>query len=174
MTLFSGFETSFSIYTNQKFGFNESENNLLFFIIGIAAFFIQGSFTKISIKSINNAIVIALFCIGLGLTLTNILQPKLPSLSALIFLLFGMAILNTHLPAELSNLSKNKGFILGTYESIGGIARIIGPLVIFTTIYKNLTSIYLFMGSVAFTTLIIFLIIQYLFNVTINKIKRLN
>ena len=149
MTLFSGFETSFSIYTNQKFGFNESENSLLFFIIGIAAFFIQGSFTKISIKSINNAIVIALFCIGLGLTLTNILQPKLPSLSALIFLLFGMAILNTHLPAELSNLSKNKGFILGTYESIGGIARIIGPLVIFTTIYKNLTIIYLIMGSIA-------------------------
>ena len=168
MTLFSGFETSFSIYTNQKFGFNESENSLLFFIIGIAAFFIQGSFTKISIKSINNAIVIALFCIGLGLTLTNVLQPKLPSLGALIFLLFGMAILNTHLPAELSNLSKNKGFILGTYESIGGIARIIGPLVIFTTIYKNLTIIYLIMGSVAFTTLIIFLIIQYLFKVTMK------
>ena len=53
MIIFSGFETSFSVYTEYKFNFNESNNSILFFLIGIVAFIIQGSFTKIAIKPID-------------------------------------------------------------------------------------------------------------------------
>ena len=169
MIIFSGFETSFSIYTEQKFGFNESNNSLLFFIIGIAAFVIQGSFTKISIQPINKAISIGLACIGVGLIGTNIISHLIPSLLMLTFLLFGMAILNTHLPAELSTTTINKGFILGIYESIGSIARIIGPLIIFTTLFHQLHIIYIILGGTSLLTLIIFQLIKH-----INKDKNFN
>ena len=162
MIIFSGFETSFSLYTENKFGFNESKNSTLFFLIGMAAFFIQGSFTKLSIRPINKAISVALICIGTGLISTNIIQSMVPSLAMLILLLFGISILNTHLPAELSTLSDHKGFILGIYESIGSIARIIGPLIVFSSLFNYLDIIYIVLGSVAIGTLLMNQVIRYL------------
>ena len=155
MIIFSGFETSFSVYTEYKFGFNESKNSMLFFIIGIAAFFIQGSFTKLSIKPIDKAIKIALLSIGIGLIFTNLIESIIPSLFMLLFLLFGISILNTHLPAELSTTNKNKGFILGVYESIGSIARIIGPIIIFSSLFHHLNLIYIVLGATALVILIL-------------------
>lgn len=160
MIIFSGFETSFSIYTEYKFGFNESNNSTLFFLIGIAAFVIQGSFTKLSIQPINKAIKISLISIGIGLISTNLIQAMVPSLLMLVFLLFGISILNTHIPAELSTLTNSKGFILGIYESIGSIARIIGPLIIFSSLFNYMDMIYIVLGSVAIFTLVINQIIQ--------------
>ena len=127
---------------------------MLFFIIGIAAFFIQGSFTKLSIKPIDKAIKIALLSIGIGLIFTNLIESIIPSLFMLLFLLFGISILNTHLPAELSTTNKNKGFILGVYESIGSIARIIGPIIIFSSLFHHLNLIYIVLGATALIILI--------------------
>tara|TARA_A100001015_G_scaffold319074_1_gene440877 strand:+ start:871 stop:2001 length:1131 start_codon:yes stop_codon:yes gene_type:complete len=154
MIVFSGFETSFSIYTESKFGFNESNNSMLFFVIGIVAFIIQGSFTKFEIKPINKAISIAFICIGFSLIGSNLLESLIPSLAVLMFLLFGIAIINTHLPAELSKISPNKGFILGLYESVGSIARIIGPLIIFTSLFNYIDILYIILGSITIAFLI--------------------
>lgn len=162
MIIFSGFETSFSIYTENKFGFNESQNSALFFLIGIAAFFIQGSLTKLSIHPIDKAINVALICIGIGLISANMIQTMVPSLAMLVLLLFGISVLNTHLPAELSTLSDGRGFILGIYESIGSIGRIIGPLVIFSSLFNYLNSIYVVLGSVAIGLFILNQVVRYL------------
>ncbi len=156
MMIFSGFETSFSVYTEYKFNFNESNNSILFFLIGIIAFVVQGSFTKIAIKPIDKAISIALLAIGISLIMTNTIQSLVPSLMVLTLLLFGIAILNTHLPAELSGMMENKGFILGLYESVGSIARILGPLIIFTSLFKQLNLIYVYLGSFSLTLLVIY------------------
>jgi len=169
MIIFSGFETSFSVYTEHKFGFNESQNSLMFFMIGIAAFIIQGSFTKISISPIQKAITIGLGAIGVGLILTNIIKAPIPSLASLCFLLFGISILNTHLPAELSSLSKQKGLILGTYESVSSMARILGPLLIFTTLFKKLSIIYVVLGVFALISCVIFLFIQYMLDQNMSE-----
>ena len=160
MIIFSGFETSFSVYTEYKFNFNESNNSILFFLIGIVAFIIQGSFTKIAIKPIDKAISIALLSIGISLIMTNTIQALFPSLFVLALLLFGISILNTHLPAELSGMMENKGFILGLYESVGSIARILGPLIIFTSLFKQLNQIYIILGTFALLLFIVHLIFK--------------
>ena len=147
MMIFSGFETSFSIFTESKFNFNTKENSFLFFIIGIAAFFIQGSFTRISFKSIKKAMFIAFLSIGAALILSSIGHSLWLSIAPLFFLIFGIAILNTHIPAELSNISKNKGFIMGIYESVNSIARILGPLLFLSLLYNQIDKMYLILGA---------------------------
>ena len=159
MSLFSGFETSFSVFTSSKFQFNESQNSIVFLIIGIGAFFIQGAFTRFSIKPIKKAIQIALICISLGLFLSTIFQTPLYSISSLIFLIFGIAIINTHIPAELSLLSQEKGLVMGLYESISSLARIIGPLVVFSVLFNQIEFMYAYMATLSFSFLLIYSII---------------
>jgi len=155
MMLFSAFESSFSIFTEFKFNFTSKQNSILFLIVGIAAFFIQGSFTKFSIKSIKKAIFIAFLCIGTSLILSSINNSLILSLSPLIFLIFGIAILNTHIPAELANQSENKGFILGIYESINSIARILGPLLFLSLLYNSIDKMYLILGITALVSMVL-------------------
>ena len=157
MFVFSGFESSFSVFTEFKFGLTPQENSHLFLIIGIIAFFIQGSFTRISIKPFKKAILIALGCISVGLVLPIFSNHILISLAPLCLLIFGIAILNTHIPAELSQ-HESKGFILGIYESINSMARILGPLLIFSILYSKISILYLVLGGIAGLTFIITLI----------------
>ena len=160
MIIFSGFETSFSVYTNTRFGLNESQNSGLFFLIGIAAFIVQGSLMKLSIQPFNRAAIITMTSISISLILTNIIPTLWPSLSALVLLVFGIGVANTHFPAELTKISANqKGMILGIYESIGSLARIIGPLLVYTLIYDHIKSLYLILGTGLAIYTIIYLII---------------
>ena len=92
--------------------------------------------------------------------MTNTIQALFPSLFVLALLLFGISILNTHLPAELSGMMENKGFILGLYESVGSIARILGPLIIFTSLFKQLNQIYIILGTFALLLFIVHLIFK--------------
>ncbi|MEK9727380.1 MAG: MFS transporter [Candidatus Margulisiibacteriota bacterium] len=156
MIIFSGFETSFSIYTEFKFKFNPKENSIMFLIIGVVAFLVQGSMTKFSIKPIQKATMISLVSMGSGLILSSLLNSVLFSLASLTLLIFGVAILNTHIPAELSNEENKKGFILGIYESINSIARIAGPLFILSIFYNKIDIMYLIMGSLTLMVAIIY------------------
>ncbi len=158
MIIFSGFETSFSVYTHARFGLSESQNSLLFLYIGIAAFFVQGSLMKIAIKPFKIAVIFTITSMGIGLVLTNLIQPMWASLSMLLFLVFGIGVANTHFPAELTRISSNeKGVVLGVYESIGSIARIIGPLFVYLLLYKYISIIYLLMGIFILSIMILLL-----------------
>ena len=161
MVVFSGFETSFSVYTNVRFGLNESQNSYLFLLIGIAAFFVQGSLMKLSIQPFKRAVLITLLSIGTGLILTNLLSGLWVSLSMLLLLVFGIGIANTHFPAELTRISSNqKGMILGIYESIGSLARIIGPIIVYFLMYDLIQYLYLILGFFILSHLIIFYLIR--------------
>jgi MFS transporter, DHA1 family, tetracycline resistance protein len=155
MIVFSGFETSFSLYTFYKFGFSEEQNSYLFLVIGVLAFFIQGSFTRFSIQPIQRAVSVALVSLGTGLCLSNYFNAPYLSLGILGLLLFGIAILNTHLPAEISTQNEQRGFIMGVYESINSVARIIGPLIIYSAVYRHFNIIYFTLGGACFFLLLI-------------------
>jgi len=158
MITFSGFETSFSVYTHAKFGLSESQNSLLFLYIGIAAFLVQGSLMKVAIKQFKIAVIFTISSIGLGLILTNVIVPMWPSLSMLLLLVLGIGIANTHFPAELTKInSDEKGAVLGIYEGIGSIARIIGPLFVYLLLYNHITIIYLIMGIFIILTMLLLL-----------------
>ncbi|MGA0241852.1 MAG: MFS transporter [Candidatus Marinamargulisbacteria bacterium] len=154
MIIFSGFESSFSVYTDHKFGFTPTQNSHLFLAIGVVAFFIQGSFTRISITPIKNAMTVAFLAIGAGLSLSALLTPIWGSLPPLALLIFGIAILNTHVPAELSQTATNKGLIMGIYESLNSLARILGPLMVFSILYTQTQTMYLYLGGLSFILVI--------------------
>ena len=147
MVVFASFETSFSVFTEAKFNLNAHQNSQLFLLIGIIAFFVQGSFTRFSIQPIHKAISIAFFSIGVALIAASSFTTMALALAPLVLLIFGIAILNTHIPAELSKETQHKGLILGIYESINSIARIVGPLLIFTTLYSNILWSYAILGG---------------------------
>jgi hypothetical protein len=65
-----------------------------------------------------------------------------------------MAILNTHVPAELSQTATNKGLIMGIYESLNSLARILGPLMVFSILYTQTQTMYLYLGGLSFILVI--------------------
>jgi DHA1 family tetracycline resistance protein-like MFS transporter len=154
MFLFSAFESSFAVFTSQKFGYSEVENSYLFAAIGIAAFVIQGSFVRFSISPITRALRVAFFSIGIGLTLSVLFSHPLASMGSLILVLFGVAILNTHVPAALASDTDSAGFSMGIYESINSMARIMGPLIVFSVFYAHIIRVYMYMGIGAFSAMI--------------------
>ena len=92
-----------------------------------------------------------------------------PSLAILILLVFGIGIANTHFPAELTRLHSNeKGAILGIYESIGSISRIIGPLIVYFLLYENIKYLYLILGSVVVISSILLLLLKKI-NIPVKK-----
>lgn len=131
MVLFSGFESSFSVYTNVKFGLTPEQNSYLFLAIGVVAFVVQGSLMRLAIRPIQRAIWVGFSCIAVALGFSAMGHTMGGSLLPLVFLIVGIAILNTHIPGALSNQSANKGFIMGIYESVNSMARIVGPLLVF-------------------------------------------
>jgi MFS transporter, DHA1 family, tetracycline resistance protein len=140
MSIFSGFETSFSVFTETIFGYTETENSLLFFYVGILALLIQGGITRKAFRNLSLGV-----SIGLGITAVSLyglsLSNTLPRLGVSLALLsLGIALVNTHLPALLSIHSDDKkaGKVMGIYESIGSLSRIIGPLLIYISFFNNL------------------------------------
>lgn len=159
MLVFSGFETSFSIYTFQRFALTESDNSLLFFYVGIASFFIQGSLTKVSFKPFKKAVTIAFLSMSLGFFLTTIIDHMIVSLCSLFFVIFGLGVANTHIPAQLTKLTVGKsGFILGVYESVGSIARMCGPIMVYFLFFDYLLFVYTIFSVILLLCWIAFMI----------------
>ena len=159
MCCFAAFETTFSVFMHTSYNFTAQDNSQLFLYLGLLALFIQGGIVRKSFKNLRLATILGLLLTAvtfIGLSFT----PKLWVLyAALIVLSFGIALLNTHLPALLSQQSQNtnNGQVMGLYESVGSISRIIGPLVIYTSFFTKLSTGYTIAGALlGFSILVIY------------------
>lgn len=136
MLVFSGFETSFSVFTNRLFLFSAKENSWLFMYAGILAIFIQGGLARFTPNNLHRTTYIGFGFLAfsfLGLALTF----RVWMLFAFLFILsIGVAILNTFLPSLLSTqVSKEKqGLVMGIYEGLGSLCRVLGPLFTYTMV----------------------------------------
>ncbi len=129
MVLFSSFESTFSLFTAQGFGFNERQNSFLFLYVGILALFIQGGLTRRAPKNLVRTTVIGIVASGIGF-LGMHMAGSLPwLLAALAILSFGVGFVNSYLPSLLTVVSPegNRGAVIGIYEGIGSLSRIVGP-----------------------------------------------
>ncbi|RAP38816.1 hypothetical protein DID80_01795 [Candidatus Marinamargulisbacteria bacterium SCGC AAA071-K20] len=138
MVVFSGFETSFAIFTSNLFLFTTKQNSWLFMYAGILALFIQGGITRFTPKNLQRTSYIGIAILAfsfLGLAITFRVWMLL---GFIFFLSIGVAIMNTYLPSLLSSyIDKDKqGLVMGLYEGVGSLCRIIGPIMAFTIILE--------------------------------------
>lgn len=157
MIIFSGFETTFSIFTELVFKFTAQNNSLLFMYVGIMGLIIQGYLTRKTFKNYFTLVSIGLllFCSGIG---TFSVVSHIPYLFlGLTLTAFGAGLVNVFLPAWLSQHADpdSQGQIMGIFESIGSLSRILGPLLAFSGIIHPIPLLYKAYGLILFAVIIL-------------------
>jgi DHA1 family tetracycline resistance protein-like MFS transporter len=129
MVLFSSFESTFSLFTAQGFGFDERQNSFLFLYVGVLALFIQGGLTRRAPKNLVFTTLLGLVAAALGFLGMHGAGSLPFLLTALAILSLGVGFVNSYLPSLLTTISPegNRGAVIGIYEGIGSLSRIIGP-----------------------------------------------
>jgi DHA1 family tetracycline resistance protein-like MFS transporter len=138
MTVFSGFESTFSLFTHRLFDLTVRENSWMFVYVGVLAFIIQGGIMRVTVRRL------ALFT-GIGLFLASFAFRGMSGAHSVTELMvylavfsLGIGFMNSFLPSLLSvNVdAKNQGAVMGFYEGIGSLSRVIGPLIAFNTVIE--------------------------------------
>ena len=134
MVSFSGFETTFAIFTSSTLSLSIQENSMLFMYAGIVGLIVQIFLTKRASKHFVHFIMIGFLCLALGFLGMAYVTNLVVLLIALAVFSIGISFVNTFMPALVSTNTpdESKGVVMGVYESIGSMSRIIGPLIAYS------------------------------------------
>ena len=159
---FSGFEATFAIFSEAKFGFTASTIGFVFAFIGVVLATVQGVLVGRVVKVISERrlIPLAIFAIALGIGLIPYVWNVPTLLVALGVLAIGMGFNNPSLTSMVSRLAdpNDQGGILGLASSLGSLGRVVGPALGgylydaygMTTPYLTAAALMLFAFSVSF------------------------
>lgn len=134
MVLFSGFETSFSVFTHDMLQFTERQNSWLFVYVGCFAFLVQGGIARIKTTRHKPIIISGIIFMGISFGLLAFTRELPMLLVALSVMALGFGLLNCFMPALLSLhcTVDNRGSVMGVYEGISSLSRVVGPLVVYS------------------------------------------
>jgi MFS transporter, DHA1 family, tetracycline resistance protein len=128
---FSGFETTFALFSQKRFGFTEESIGYLFAYVGLVLSIVQGGLVGQVVKRVGERrlvpVAIVLLAIGLGLI------PLSGSVAMLYVangvLAVGMGFNSPSLVSLISQGSdaEDQGGVLGVSQSLASLARIAGP-----------------------------------------------
>lgn len=130
-TAFSGFEVTFALFSERRFGFTTSSIGFLFAFIGLVLALVQGVLVGRVVGRVGEARLISMaifgIAVGLGLVAFSWNVPTL--LVALAVLAAGMGFNNPSLSSMVSRLSDpdDQGGILGLASSLASLGRVVGP-----------------------------------------------
>ena len=128
---FSGFEATFAIFSEAKFGFTASTIGFVFAFIGVVLALVQGVLVGKAVKILGERrlIPLAIFAIALGVGLVPFAWSVPALLGALAVLALGMGFNNPSLTSMVSRLSDpdDQGGILGLASSLSSLGRVLGP-----------------------------------------------
>ncbi|MFT5170287.1 MAG: MFS family permease, partial [Candidatus Marinamargulisbacteria bacterium] len=132
------------------FAYTEQDNSLIFLYMGVLALIIQGSITRRAPKNLKRATVFGIMAVSLSFILLGIFPTIFLDFFALAVMAVGIGFVNAYLPSLLSVHSdpEKQGSIMGVYESLGSLSRILGPLIAYSTIYHSLKAGYLIFGLI--------------------------
>lgn len=131
MAAFSGFEATFALFSERRFGFTAATIGYLFAFIGIVLAIVQGLLVGRAVALVGEhrvvPVAIGVIAIGLGLVALADSVPML--LVALACIATGMGFNGPSLTAMVSRLSDadDQGGILGVAQSLASLGRILGP-----------------------------------------------
>lgn len=129
---FVGFESILSLLLSASFGFDKSKIYHVFIFIGVSLLVVNGGITRPFIKKFGDfntlkvgQILLVLSFFTLGLTLPS----EVYLYVSLIILTLGLGLANPSLNGSISNRISNEhqGLVLGLNQSMGALARILGP-----------------------------------------------
>jgi len=128
---FSGFEATFALFSEAKFGFTTSTIGFVFAFIGVVLSIVQGVLVGRVVKKVGERRLIptAIIAIALGLGLIPLVWNVPTLLMALGILAAGMGFNNPSLTSMISRLAdpNDQGGILGLASSLSSLGRVVGP-----------------------------------------------
>jgi multidrug resistance protein len=128
---FSGFETTFALFSERRFGFTVATIGYLFAFIGATLALVQGVLVGRVVKRMGEArlIPIAITVIGLGIGLVPFAWSVPTLLVAIGTLAVGMGFNGPALSAMVSRLTHadDQGGMLGLASSLASLGRVVGP-----------------------------------------------
>jgi multidrug resistance protein len=129
---FANLETVFALFTERKFGYDATINGYIFALVGVISALTQGVLIGPLVKKYGEKklITVSIFLLGTGFILfplTNSVYTFLPVVALISF------SIGVHNPSVITLISKNtppekQGGILGLNQSLGSLARVLGPL----------------------------------------------
>jgi predicted MFS family arabinose efflux permease len=128
---FSGFEATFALFTERRFGFTSANIGYVFALVGSVLAFVQGVLVGrvVPVVGEHRLIPAALAVVAVGLALVPLSQSVPVLLVACGTLALGMGFNSPSLSSMVSRLSdpNDQGGILGLAQSLGSLGRIVGP-----------------------------------------------
>jgi MFS transporter, DHA1 family, tetracycline resistance protein len=128
---FSGFETTFALFGEARFGFTTSTIGFVFAFIGVILSLVQGVLVGRVVKRVGERRLIpsAIFAVALGIGLIPFVWNVPTLLGALAVLAIGMGFNNPSLSSMISRLAdpNDQGGILGLASSLASLGRVVGP-----------------------------------------------
>jgi DHA1 family tetracycline resistance protein-like MFS transporter len=128
---FSGFEATFALFAEARFGYTAATLGLVFTFIGVILAIVQGALVGRAVKAIGEQrlVPLAIFAIAVGIGLLPFVWSVPTLLGALAVLAIGMGFNGPALTAMLSRLAdaNDQGGILGLGSSLASLGRVVGP-----------------------------------------------
>jgi len=136
MIVFSGFETTFALFTSHIFGFTVRQNSMIFMYAGILGFIIQGSIMRKRVLSLKLVALAGLSIAALAFFIMSFAHGVPVLLTAVAVLSLGIGLTNSFLPSLVSIQPEDsvQGAVMGFYEGIGSMSRILGPVLAYSTV----------------------------------------
>jgi DHA1 family tetracycline resistance protein-like MFS transporter len=132
LTSFASFEAMFALYSERRFGFSAATIGYMFAWVGVVLATVQGLLVGRVVKAIGERRLVPLAVFVIAAALGSVpFAPSVPVLAAVCGLLaFGMGFNSPSLLSAISQLAdpRDQGSTLGVSQSLGSLARIIGPM----------------------------------------------
>lgn len=136
MVAMSGFQTTLSFFTDELFKFSPQNNSYLFVYLGIVSLIVQGYLSSHKSKNIYGYTKYGIIISAIGTALIAI-SPNIWFLGlAIIVFSIGSSLFSVFLPTMLSQVDSKdpEGEIMGAYEGISSLGRVVGPAIIGSTV----------------------------------------
>jgi multidrug resistance protein len=131
VTGFSGFETTFALFAERRFGFTEETIGYLFAYVGLVLALVQGGLVGRVVRRFGERRLVpaALGLVAAGLLLVAYSRSVAELCVAIAILATGMGLNGPALTALISQRSdpEDQGGILGVTQGLASLARIVGP-----------------------------------------------
>jgi multidrug resistance protein len=128
---FSGFESTFALFAEHRFGFTASTIGVMFAYIGVLFALVQGGFVGRAVKWFGERrlVPVSIFVASIGLALVAASQSVAALCAAMALLALGMGLNGPSLVSLISQWSsaEDQGGILGLSQGLASMSRIVGP-----------------------------------------------